>query len=249
MHYYQFNIADYRKDTAHLNPTEHYIYRTLIDWYYLDEKPIPHNTEWVLRRLRLGFNEEETLLNVLSDFFIKRDDEWHHDRINLEIVNYHANAEKNRRNGKLGGRPSKTHSVILANPNETQINPNQEPITKNHKPNTKGTRLPKDWQPTAEYIDFCKAERTDLDPESVAEEFKDYWISVAGAKGVKLDWFATWRNWVRNQRSQPAKSKEDQSWRFDDGLMLKKAKELGVHAAGKSRNELIAAIDKKRGSV
>ena len=30
------------------------------------------------------------------------------------------------------------------------------------------------------------------------EKFKDYWISQPGQKGVKLDWFATWRNWVRN---------------------------------------------------
>lgn len=249
MHYYQFNIADYRKDTAHLNPTEHYIYRTLIDWYYLDEKPIQHNTEWVLRRLRLGFEEEETLLNVLSDFFDRRGDEWHHDRINLEIVNYHANAEKNRRNGKLGGRPSKTQSVNLAIPTETQIKPNQKLET--NKPITnRGTRLPKDWQPPAEYIEFCKTERPDLKPDFIAEEFKDYWISVAGAKGVKLDWFATWRNWVRNQRSQPAaKEKESQAWRNDDVLMMQKARELGVNTTGKSRFEVIAAIDKKRGAV
>jgi hypothetical protein len=30
------------------------------------------------------------------------------------------------------------------------------------------------------------------------EQFYDYWISQPGAKGRKLDWFATWRNWVRN---------------------------------------------------
>jgi hypothetical protein len=30
------------------------------------------------------------------------------------------------------------------------------------------------------------------------DQFKDYWISQAGQKGVKLDWFATWRNWVRS---------------------------------------------------
>ncbi|MER2164727.1 MAG: DUF1376 domain-containing protein, partial [Psychrobacter alimentarius] len=35
MHYYSFNIADYKKDTAHLKPMEHYIYRSLIDLYYL----------------------------------------------------------------------------------------------------------------------------------------------------------------------------------------------------------------------
>ena len=39
MHYYQFNIADYRKDTGFLTYEEHGIYRQLIDQYHLDEKP------------------------------------------------------------------------------------------------------------------------------------------------------------------------------------------------------------------
>ena len=30
-----------------------------------------------------------------------------------------------------------------------------------------------------------------------ADKFRDYWLSVSGSKGVKLDWQATWRNWVR----------------------------------------------------
>ena len=54
MHYYKFNIADYRKDTTHLSMLEHGIYRTLIDWYYLDEKPIPLDVEMVARRMRLS---------------------------------------------------------------------------------------------------------------------------------------------------------------------------------------------------
>ena len=62
MHYYQFNISDYRADTAHLNIIEHGIYRQLIDWYYLDEKPIPKETQVVMRRLCLGF-DEVSLLN------------------------------------------------------------------------------------------------------------------------------------------------------------------------------------------
>lgn len=27
--------------------------------------------------------------------------------------------------------------------------------------------------------------------------FIDYWLSVPGARGRKLDWPATWRNWMR----------------------------------------------------
>ena len=65
MHYYQFNIADYRKDTIHLTPIEHYIYRTLIDWYYLDEQPIPKETQSVIRRLGLVTENEQLVINVL----------------------------------------------------------------------------------------------------------------------------------------------------------------------------------------
>ena len=28
-------------------------------------------------------------------------------------------------------------------------------------------------------------------------KFCDYWSGCSGQKGVKLDWLATWRNWVR----------------------------------------------------
>lgn len=65
---------------------------------------------------------------------------------------------------------------------------------------TKGNRLAKDWKPSNEMLVFCKTNRPDLDPMIVADSFRDYWLSQPGAKGVKLDWDATWRNWVRNQK-------------------------------------------------
>lgn len=74
--------------------------------------------------------------------------------------------------------------------------------------NRKGTRfaltsLPPEW------VEYCKTERPDLNAATVFQGFHDYWISIPGAKGVKLDWFATWRNWVRsqnaNQKQQPQK--------------------------------------------
>jgi hypothetical protein len=65
----------------------------------------------------------------------------------------------------------------------------------------KGSRLDVDTLPD-EWETFCRDNRPDLHPHSVFEQFKDYWAGVAGAKGVKLDWLATWRNWVRNQKGQ-----------------------------------------------
>ena len=120
MHYYQFNIADYRKDTAHLSPIEHYIYRQLIDWYYLDETPIPKKTQSVMRRLSLDTEHEPKLKNVLEDFFEETKDGWMHARIEAEIEKYHANAKKNAANGKKGGRPKKQELTEKEKPKKTQ---------------------------------------------------------------------------------------------------------------------------------
>jgi len=204
MHYYKFNIADYRKDTGHLSTIEHGIYRQLIDWYYLDEQPIPEETQVVIRRLRLGSDEVKFLQNVLSDFFVLGKTGYTHKRIEVEIKDYSEQAEKNKNNGKLGGRPKKTHSVISGLPDESQNNPNHKPLTTNHKPiekKTLGKRLASDFSFPKEWEDFCQTERPELSPVKTFDQFKDYWIAQAGQKGVKLDWFATWRNWVRSTNS------------------------------------------------
>jgi uncharacterized protein YdaU (DUF1376 family) len=201
MHYYKFNIADYRKDTGHLSTIEHGIYRQLIDWYYLDEQPIPDETQVVIRRLRLGSDEVKFLENVLSDFFVLGKTGYKHKRIEVEIKDYQEQAEKNKNNGKLGGRPKKTQSVISGLPDQSQNNPNQEPITNNHKPiekKTLGKRLANDFSFPLEWEQFCKETRPELHPTRTFDQFKDYWIAQVGQKGVKLDWFATWRNWVRS---------------------------------------------------
>lgn len=57
--------------------------------------------------------------------------------------------------------------------------------------------LPVDWK------DFCKTKRPDLDPAQLFDKFNDYWKALADAKARKVDWFATWRNFVRNERATP----------------------------------------------
>jgi hypothetical protein len=62
--------------------------------------------------------------------------------------------------------------------------------------------LPPEWLSWA-CTDRGIAERQALD---IADRFRDYWVSVPGGKGRKLDWAATWRNWVRNERVKHEKS-------------------------------------------
>lgn len=73
-----------------------------------------------------------------------------------------------------------------------------EPKAKN------GTRLAADWTLPADWMTWAKAERPDLDIAAVSEQFADHWHAKPGKDGRKLDWQATWRNWVRNERARPA---------------------------------------------
>ncbi len=135
MHYYKFKIADYRKNTMHLNPLEHYIYRSLIDLYYMDEKPIPKKTQWVIRRLGLGsgWNNmgyeqcEKYLKNVLDDYFLDTEDGFLHVKIEEDLKQYKKTSNKNRENGKKGGRPKKLINQQLSEISETQTKPNGNP--------------------------------------------------------------------------------------------------------------------------
>ena len=204
MHYYKFNIADYRKDTGHLSTLEHGIYRQLIDWQYLDEKPIPLETQVVSRRLRLGSDDEQkSLENVLLEFFEKSDKGYFQKRIRMEIKDYQENADKNRRNGKLGGRPSKTQSVSSGLPKETQAKGNHKPLTINHKPETTNQVNTPDgvsqsvWQEFVNHRKSKKAQVTQLVIDGIQKEADKAGFSLEDAlkevvvrnwQGFKAEW-------------------------------------------------------------
>ena len=89
-------------------------------------------------------------------------------------------------------------SGVLAERLHTAI-PETETETETKKEKkTLGKRLASDFSFPIEWEQFCKETRPELHPTRTFDQFKDYWIAQAGQKGVKLDWFATWRNWVRS---------------------------------------------------
>lgn len=90
----------------------------------------------------------------------------------------------------------------------------QEPSGERER-SPRGSRLPADF-PTDAEIAFCRQERPDLDAALLAAKFRDYWLGVPGAKGRKLDWPATWRNFVRSEfsRAPPARASPSRSDRL-----------------------------------
>lgn len=70
----------------------------------------------------------------------------------------------------------------------------------------RGSRLPSDWRPSRADIEFAEREGVTgpwLDRE--IGSFLDFWHGKPGERGRKVDWSATWRNWVRKavDRGEP----------------------------------------------
>lgn len=139
MHYFQFNIGDYASHTRHLSPMEDLAYRRLLDLYYLKDGQVYGDEAEIARQVGMRDNVAE-VKQVLQDFFcIAEDDRWSHARCDAEIADYRAYLEKQRENGKRGGRPKKgiddNPEKPTANPSLTQSEPKKS-LTTNHKPLT-----------------------------------------------------------------------------------------------------------------
>jgi len=201
MHYYQFNIGDYQSHTSHLSDIEDLVYRRLLDWYYLHECPIPLNESEVSRQIRMR-SHTESIAIVLQEYFERTDDGWIHHRANKEIAKADEKSEKASASAKA--RWSKKDANALPTLSESNATHNTLPITQDTKPikeNKRGKRLATDLFLPDDWREFCKQTRPELNPAKTFDQFRDYWIAQAGQKGVKLDWFATWRNWVRNTKA------------------------------------------------
>lgn len=87
--------------------------------------------------------------------------------------------------------PTATPRVSVSN--DTDFKSPDEPAPRQKRKEDRGTRIPDDFWPDA--TSQAKARRIgiDLTIEHIGS-FLDYWRSVPGAKGRKLDWQATYRN-------------------------------------------------------
>jgi uncharacterized protein YdaU (DUF1376 family) len=144
MHYYQFNIGDYKTHTSHLTPLEDIAYRRLLDWYYLHEKPIPLNPVQAARLVML--NEYSTdVEQVLNEFFVRTEEGWINKRADLEIMAFKSKKE----NASKAGKASATARVNERSTDVQQtfnqpITINQEPLTNNQLKTSAAFALP-DW--------------------------------------------------------------------------------------------------------
>jgi len=138
--------------------------------------------------------------------------------------------------------------LVLTAPVESESPPQAdipEPAASPPAPRAKrGSRLPDDWTLPADWEAWARSEGH-ASPIRAAAVFADYWRAQPGQKGVKADWMATWRNWIRrdidnghHNRPGPAGSPPDrqgspeQRDRLRAGLATVLAPELDARPAG-----------------
>lgn len=61
----------------------------------------------------------------------------------------------------------------------------------------RGCRLTRDFVVTDEMQSWAMEEWPQVNWSFETERFIDYWCGAAGARARKVDWQATWRNWIR----------------------------------------------------
>jgi uncharacterized protein YdaU (DUF1376 family) len=148
MHYYKRNLGDYAKKAGRLTMLQHGAYTLLIDSCY-DREVFPtldQAIEWTWAATEA---EVEAVKFVLSRFFVlDKDGQYVQDRILEELLNYHKNADTNKRiadereSKRKEKNTNREQIVNEAPPNHKPITINQEPIIKEGKPSLSGRNFP-----------------------------------------------------------------------------------------------------------
>lgn len=221
--------GDYLRDTSHLTQGQHGAYLLLIGHYWVKGSlPAMHEQCYCIARAM----DEQSKANVdavIAEFFVIDDGKYTHKRIDEEISKAAESHEKRAKAAKKRWQKSADesnenakhdalheHARPFPHPYPDSSSLRSEPSdegagderTRNEtKPKqTKGSRLPSGSLLPIEWEQWAASEGH-RDPQREWKSFHDYWVGVPGQKGVKLDWEATWRNWVRRslERNTPAR--------------------------------------------
>ena len=99
----------------------------------------------------------------------------------------------------------------------------------------RGTRLPADFKPSEKSRQIALTECPGIDLLREHSRFVDYWTGLSGQKAVKVDWDATWRNWMRRAaddlKGKP-RSRQDQTEQLFDAAMQRARAADAAEAAG-----------------
>lgn len=113
--------------------------------------------------------------------------------------------------------PNGSESVRNPDPVPTRPDPTQSPIEEEAKasssPRKRGTRIQEDFEITQPMRTWAATKAPGIDLGLETEKFINYWVAKSGKEATKLDWTATWRNWILNAKPQQGQQRMDHSSR------------------------------------
>jgi uncharacterized protein YdaU (DUF1376 family) len=216
--------SDFEAKTSHLTLLEDGAYNRLLRLCWMTPGcSIPADEAWIMRRVRARDEAEiDAVRTVLGEFFRVIKGRYSNARLTREFIAATEAHEKRKKAGSKGGlsKSLKTNesgpSNAIAKPKQPEPEPEQEPEKKEEDTSVsskkeRGSRLPDDWVLPRDWGEW--AVEQGLEPAAVhadAERFRDYWIAKAGREATKLNWQATWRNWIRSSiERNPRKAKSN----------------------------------------
>lgn len=200
--YMQFYVADYLGDTRHLTTEQHGAYILLLMSMWRAGGYLPNDDKKLARLCGCTGSRWSKIRAEVMDFFSLHGEQITQKRLLSELEIAQEKAIKRAVSGSLGGRAKSLKDKKTAVANAVAMpchSPEPEPLKKENTTYSpkKGTRLSPDWMPSEADQSFALKTMTLEGFRHEADQFRDYWISKPGAAGVKLDWPATWRTWVR----------------------------------------------------
>lgn len=198
--------GDYHKATRHLRRDQHGAYFLLIGEAWRLGGSLPDDDRLLSAWALCADDEWAEMKPVIMDFFALRRGKWIHDRVREELASYETTSRKRKEAGRKGGSVSggkhggNTQAIAKLKPTKPEPEPEPKKETTPDgvvAPKRIASRLPADW--SLDPDGFAYAERQGFDPAAIgrmAERFGNYWRAKSGKDAAKLDWPATWRNWV-----------------------------------------------------
>ncbi len=100
--------------------------------------------------------------------------------------------DSNQEAPPLGSPPHHSNGSLFAEPDQET---SHDHASKQPK---RGTRLERDWRPPPDAWNLGRElGLSDAEIADQLDRFRDHWIAKPGKDGRKLDWAATFRNWLR----------------------------------------------------
>ena len=201
----QLYVGDYLADTLDLTTEQHGAYLLLLMTMWRHGARLPNDPSKLARIARVSARRWHLVWPEIQHFFYVDGDDVRNKRLDREHQKAVSISEKRSASGAKGGAAKVLKSINsdVANASDLLKHSQISDIIKekeeaNASSKKRGSRLPPDWRLPKACGEWAVSEGlSGADTRIEGEKFKDYWTGLAGSKGVKLDWQATWRNWVR----------------------------------------------------